>query len=337
MKGNWSLPSSSLDRRIIERLNGATLLVTGATGVVGLNLLKQLSELVASGELDLRLIGASKSGVLPRAFQNQNLIEMVRGDLLRAESTSALPEADYVIHGATYGQPAKFQALPVETVVLNTAVTAQLLEKTRSNFLFLSSSEVYSGLERSPFSENQIGTTNTDHARAAYIESKRCGEALTLSFPRRDFVTNVARLSLAYGPGAHKKDKRVLYELILRGLREHKVSLRGNGTSLRSYLFVSDAVKYLLGILLAGSGGIYNVGGDETISLNTLATEVAKVIGVPVALSENTRASAPTRGAPDVVSLDMSKTKSLFEPFEHVELNEGLSATVEWFRQLVLD
>jgi UDP-glucuronate decarboxylase len=213
-------------------------------------------------------------------------------------------------------------------------VLAELLDQCSGRFLFVSSSEVYSGLPASQQIETQIGTTGPTHPRAPYIEAKRFGETLTLHGSKPVQTANVARLSLAYGPGTRLDDQRVLNELILRGIAQHKVELRGGSDQLRSYIFIEDAVYYLLKILLLGDGGIYNVGGLETITLGELAVQIGRVLGVEAQLNEDM--SIPTAaGAPTAVGVDMKKTLNLAGVFDHYPLNLGLRATVDWYRRLI--
>ena len=106
--------------------------------------------------------------------------EIIEGDLVENFSRLSSEKFDVVIHSAGYGQPDKFMANPMLTLSLNTLVTEQLLRLVNQNgkFLFVSSSEIYSGLSNPPFKESQSGTTNTNHPRAPYIEAKRTGEAM---------------------------------------------------------------------------------------------------------------------------------------------------------------
>ena len=84
---------------------------------------------------------------------------------------------------------------------MNTTITNQLIKKLVKNgkFLFISSSELYSGLKKSKLNEEDIGNTHPSHMRACYIESNRCGEAIFNSYRRRNINAKSARLCLAFG------------------------------------------------------------------------------------------------------------------------------------------
>ena len=82
-----------------------------------------------------------------------------------------------------------------------------LKTKKKGGFLYLSTSEVYSGINKQNF-EDKIGNSNTNHIRACYIQSKLAGETLVNIFKRKfNINAKSVRLCLAYGPGNKKKDK----------------------------------------------------------------------------------------------------------------------------------
>jgi len=328
------LRDQALNEQINHALDGNSILITGASGLVGLNMMSLLASASSRGESSIEIYGVSRSGSLPDGFPEPGNVTMIARDLAEPKSYEDLPEADFVVHGATYGQPAKFTPRPTETILLNTLGTAELMKRARKSFLFLSTSELYSGLEEGPYLESQIGTTNTDHPRAGYIEAKRAGEAMTLAHRGATQLGKVARLSLAYGPGARFDDERVMYELISRALREKRVTLRGGAESVRSYIYIDDALRYLLSILLGGQTDIYNVGGTEAVTLESLAQKIADLLGLEFENQEK-RESLELRSAPRDVRLDMSKSRELAGHFTHTSLSDGLVNTIAWMRQVV--
>jgi len=326
--------ASSLPQVLIDQLQGKSILVSGATGLIGINILASLAHAVATKGLKLQIHGISRTGVLPAEFPFPSLVRVWREDLLSHQLSFGSDQFDLVVHGATYAQPAKFMANPMETILLNTQGTSSLLSSTRERFLFVSSSEVYSGLEGGPFREEQIGTTTPAHPRSPYIEGKRAGEAMVLSDKHDGRLSAVARLSLAYGPGPRADDQRVLNELVIRGISEGAVTLRGGGESLRSYIFVDDAVLYLLGILLLGNRDVYNVGGLNTISLHELGLLISNALEVPF-VDQSTSPLVP--GAPLLVKTDMTKTKALIPFVAETRLEVGLEETIAWFRRILVN
>jgi nucleoside-diphosphate-sugar epimerase len=316
----------------LSALDGTEVLLTGASGLIGSHLLRVLS--TGGGPLPRRVIAVSRSGVLPSGAVAGSNVDLVKGDLTDLAFLSALPEVDVTIHGAGYGQPGRFLQDPLATLALNTTATIELIRKTRvgGRFLFMSTSEVYSGLEKEEYREGDIGTTNTDHPRSGYIEAKRAGEAATVAArSMRGLDAASVRIALAYGPGVKTGDVRVLNEFIARGLADGVIRLRDPGDAMRTYCYVADAVEMILQVLLSGTEPIYNVGGISRTSVAGLAQIIGRIIDVPVVVPEQ---DAGAVGAPADVRLDLSRTLALTRKQEFVSLDEGLERTIKWFRGL---
>jgi nucleoside-diphosphate-sugar epimerase len=236
---------------------------------------------------------------------------------------------DLIIHAAGYGQPLKFSEDKLKTIDINTRVTKDLLRclKPDGKFLFVSTSEVYSGAF-SPYKETDIGTTTPQHPRACYIEGKRCGEAICMAYKEQGYDVKIARLALAYGPGTKKGDTRVLNQFIEQALTTGKIQMKDQGLAWRTYGYVDDVATQMLSILFNGTDVVYNVGGKSGLAVGMLAHTIGKMLGVPVHQGEESLA-----GAPDDVKLDMTKTLTEF-PMDLVGIEEGLKRTIEYQKEL---
>lgn len=324
-----------LARISLSPLNGRRVLVTGASGLLGSHILACLAASRAAGvETDVTAVlrGDPPEHVAP--LLGRARARVLRGNLVDRAFRDALPDADIVIHAAAYAQPALFMADPVETLSLGAEVTLDLLRRLNpsGSFLFLSSSEVYSGLSGTPFREDQIGTTNPAHSRACYIESKRGGEAACHAFRARGVAAKVARVSLAYGPGTRPGDARVLNTFIEAALTRGRIALLDAGRARRTYAYVSDVVEMLWCVLLRGRESVYNVGGDTTTSIADLARAIGAATKARVNVPEGE--DAGVSGAPGDVQLDLTRTREEFGKTDYVTLEEGLARTIAWQRTL---
>ena len=310
-----------------------SILITGASGIVGTHFIYSLKYIKEVLEIDLNIIAIVNRGI-PEHFTpllDKNYITFFSGDLTNESFLNTLPEADFIIHAATYGQPGKFMEFPEITIKLNTTVTMFLLEKRlkeNGKFLFISSSEVYSGLPLPPYNEGQIGTTSPNHSRACYIEAKRCGEAITSVFKQKGVSAVSARLSLAYGPGTKSDDRRVLNNFIEKALLSKEINLMDSGSAKRTYCFVSDAVNMMWKILLEGTQDVYNIGGISSVTIFELASLIGKITNVPV-IKPNT-ISEGVSGAPEDVRLDLSRFNAEFGEQNFFDIQKGLERTVAW-------
>ncbi len=310
---------------------GQRILITGASGLMGsyFTALFQEFNLNFGGKSQLYLV--SKSDRYPISIHAST--SRLKMDLSEEINLDYLPKFDLIIHCAGYAQPSLFQKSPLETISVNSSSVLSLMKRVdqRGSFLFFSSSEVYSGLISTPHKEIDIGNTNTNHPRSAYIESKRLGEAIICNanyhFPElRSFA---ARLSLSYGPGFKSDDTRVINQFITKAITKGCIDLMDSGSALRTYCYVADAVEMCIGILMFGNEKIYNVGGESRTSVLGLANLIAEKTGASVVIPQT--ADGGQAGSPIDVRLDLYRIKSLIGKNHFMSLDEGIQRTINWY------
>lgn len=316
----------------LSGLKGKSVLITGATGLVGTYFTASLKQAETKG-IETRVIAVAHSE--PDVYFKELVPKgatILCGDLTDPAFLQNLPTADVVIHAAGYGQPGKFLGDPEKTLKLNTLATFFLAEKVNKGgkFLFVSTSEIYSGSKNIPYTETDIGTTGPTHPRACYIEGKRSGEAITMAYRSKGLEARSARLSLAYGPGTKKGDRRVLNSFIEKALKG-EIAMMDSGAAKRTYGYITDAVEMMWKIALLGTEPVYNVGGES----KTTIADLAKLIGAKAGAPVTAPASAQTMsGAPEDVWLDLSKVKKEFNKSDFVPLETGIDRTIAWQRIL---
>lgn len=318
-----------------EEINGKTILITGASGLIGVYFIACLKYLSQVQKIRFAVHASIQNKPLPylKELLNFDNVKIHRGDLTKTEFISILPKSDIIIHAAGYAQPSLFMANPLATIQINTTATAALIKKLSPGgiFLFLSSSEIYSGLNKHLLSEGDIGLTTPAHPRAAYIEGKRCGEAICNAFLYQGIQVKIARVSSVYGPGTRKHDGRALSSFIEKALLYDKIELSDAGNAVRTYCYVADTVELLWHILLHGKENIYNVGGRSTTTIAELARMIGKIMDKPVVFPHADFSSA---GAPLEVRLNSSKAETEFGKAEYVEFEKGVKRTISWLCEL---
>lgn len=316
---------------LVDLVN-SKILITGASGIIGSNLLKALLSLRSKDAKKISVV--TKSGEFPNLDLDFTHVQTLRGNLLDPSFVSDIANFDLIIHAAGYGQPAKFMSDGVGTMLLNSDLTRRLLEKvnTGGRFIYFSSSEVYSGSSSFPHNEEDIGTTNPLHPRAPYIEGKRFGEALTNIMGKELGISTCSiRIALVYGPGTKLDDARVLNSFINRALNDKKLVMKDLGTALRAYCYVEDAIRIILKITTDGAKPVYNLGGAESISIRSLAEEICFLTGAKFELPKSI---FDMESAPNVVLLDMTRTLDLFnQNFQFTQMKDGLGKTIDWQRK----
>jgi dTDP-glucose 4,6-dehydratase/UDP-glucuronate decarboxylase len=311
------------DSVALSKLHGKSVLVLGATGIIGRALEHILTDF-STGlgyVINVTLAGKSSPLRIPEARQN---LSRVYGDVGDQNFIAKLSKYDFVILGAGYGQPAEFERDRSSTILVNTSSVIELSKHAREGVLFLSTSEIYSGYE-GEVSEDSPCLVDTRHPRAAYIYSKLVGEIATMGFGS-SIRANIARIALAYGPGFRGSDRRVLYDFVRKGLTLGRIDLLDEGVALRTYGFATDTALDLINVMVFGDGRAYNVGGASKLSIAELAYMVAEETGAEVSLGEYKSDSS----APKEVSLDLSRINQLRGEREYVEMAVGVEAIVTW-------
>ena len=329
--------SESLEKVNLNKFRNKTVLIAGSNGLIGTYITLLLYFANKKQGLNIKVIGISKNepNELLLAAKDDKNFTFYKKNL--AQDFEVKERVDYIIHAATYAQPAKFLENKLETIKLNTIVTKKLLticKKDNASFLFLSSSEIYGQAEEIPTPETYNGNCSTTSIRAPYSESKRLGETICSVFKEDGVDVKIARVSSAYGPGISIHDKRVLGNFLNKALTKKSIDLLDDGEQERTWLYISDCVAMLLNILLHGKSFIYNVGGEELVSIKRLAEVICELIGSEYSLPEKSKGVFMV-SAPDRVKLDVSKVIDEFKFKDFVNLKEGLRRTIEWNKEFI--
>lgn len=257
---------------LLHMLDGKTILVTGATGLIGYVLGATIAEYGKNSTNPPKLIAIvrdkSKAESMYAEY-NSDIIQFVVGSV---EDKVVLPnEIDYVIHGASVTSSKAFIEKPVD--VIRTAIngTWNMLDIANqsncSSFVYLSSMEVYGA----PTTDDKVcegdgAVIDTTSVRSSYSEGKRMCENLACSYYSQYGVpVKIARLTQTMGPTVSYNDGRVFAEFARCAIEEKDIVLHTKGETKRNYLYVTDAVTAILTILLQGENGkAYNVANEDT-------------------------------------------------------------------------
>ena len=321
--------------RVIENIDFSTLknkkvLITGASGLVGFYLTQCVKKL--QNELNIEIYLSYKNDI-PSYLKEYYDFPYAE---IKEDITSVKLEPkffDVIIHSSGYAQPMKFLSDSLTTIKINTHATINLLDslKPEGKFLFVSTSELYSGNDTLNIDESQIGTTTPSHNRACYIESKRCGETICHSYRTSGYDVKIARLSLAYGPFTKLGDLRVLNSIIDKGLNNNTIELMDDGSALRTYCYITDVIEMFWNILLHGKDVTYNVSGFSNISIKGLAENVGQILDKKVIAPVSLDGLA---GSPKVVNISSEKYINEFQKHSFVDMKHGLENVIEWMRYI---
>lgn len=270
----------------IGRLSGKTVLVTGATGLIGVHLIDTLMQL---GNVNVIATGRSAASAGPRIGSHY-----ASPRFRFAEHDACLPfdeslTADYIIPLASNTHPLAYSQHPVETATVNVLGAKHALDlavRCHATVLYPSTVEVYGNARgEDVFTEDYTGTLNLSTARSCYTESKRCAEALCLSYAAQYGVeVKTARLSRVFGPTMLPTDTKASSQFLTRAVRGEDIVLKSEGTQLYSYTYVTDAVAAMLHIMMHGENATaYNISNRECdVRLKDFAQTAADCAGTHV-------------------------------------------------------
>lgn len=324
-----------------DKLKNKSLMISGATGLIGSFLIDVILEKNYQDDLNCTVyaLGRDEEKAKKRfyKFKEDSHFVFIPYDVKYPLVRDDLDAVDYVLHLASNTHPLLYATDPIGTITTNLIGVQNLLDFAvkhhTTRFLFASSNEIY-GENRGDvelFKEDYCGYIDCNSLRAAYPESKRCGEALCQAYKaQKGLDTVIARLTRSYGPTMLMSDTKAVSQFIKNGIAGEDIVLKSKGTQYYSYTYVADAVSGLLTVLLSGkSGEAYNIAEENNdIMLKDLAEIIAEINGKKVVYEMPDEVESAGYSKATKARLDGSKLKALgWSP--KYDIKPGIERTIE--------
>ena len=309
----------------------ARIVVLGASGFLGSHLCDQL---IARGD---EVVGiddmSSSTGINLRQLESNSRFTFLKADI--AVEIPVRGKVDAVLNFASPASPPRYLAMPIQTLRTGSQGTENALQFALNNearFIMASTSEIYGDPTISPQVETYWGNVNSIGERSCYDEAKRYSEALCMAYWREYQVDiGIVRIFNTYGPRLDPTDGRVVSNFICQALQNDEITIYGAGTQTRSFCFVDDEIRGILALLDSKERGPINIGNPKEFTILELAELVLELTGSKSELVNRPLPSDdPLQRRPDI-----TRARELLNWEPEVNLHEGLSRTIEWFKQIL--
>ncbi len=272
----------------IDLIRGKTILITGASGMIGSFLVDALMRGNETRNLDCTIIalGRDQEKAIKRFYTHfrKERFFFLQHDI-NYPILHNIPAVDFILHSASTTHPVAYATKPISTITTNIFGTYNLLNFLhetcpQARLVLTSSVEIY-GQNRGDidyFDEKYSGYIDCNTLRAGYPESKRLSEALCQAYISEKGIDYVAaRLPRTYGPTMLMSDTKALSQFIKKALNKEDIILKSKGDQFFSFIYVADAVSAILSIMLNGAcGEAYNIADLQSdITLKDLAQLIA--------------------------------------------------------------
>ena len=309
-----------------------SILVTGGAGFLGSHLCERL---LAQGHhiicVDNLLTGQQRN--------IDHLRSNIRFTFIEHDVCAPIDlDVEEIYNLACPASPIHYQNDPIKTVqtcVLGAINMLELAAKQGAKILQASTSEIYGDPQVHPQPEHYWGNVNPVGVRSCYDEGKRCAETLFFDYARQKALNiRVARIFNTYGPHMKEDDGRVVSNFIAQALRNHPLTIFGDGSQTRSFCYVDDLVEGLTALMDAPNDvpAAMNIGNPSEIDILSLANQIihqcksrSKLVHKPLPQDD------PIRRKPDIQRAHLYLN---WEP--KTNLSRGLERTVAHFKNEIL-
>ncbi len=312
-------------------------LITGGAGFIGSHL---CDSMISKGYevycLDNLSTGDTRNIAHLSSHKNFHFYQLDLTFPLPKDFTDNFNKLDFIYHLASPASPPHYQRLAIETLMVNSLGTYQILNLARkfnSRFLLASTSEVYGDPLEHPQKESYYGNVNPHGVRACYDEAKRFAEAITMEYYRKFRLdARIVRIFNTYGPRMSVTDGRVISNFITQALSGKNLTVHGDGTQTRSFCYFSDLIEGLVKFMELPDlqSEVINLGYPEEHTVNEIAhliQDLTKTKNEIVYLEK--KSDDPVRRKPDI-----SKAKKLLNWQPQTDLHRGLLETIAYFQNL---
>jgi dTDP-glucose 4,6-dehydratase len=309
------------------------ILVTGGAGFISSAFIRHLLRATPYEVVSLDALTYAGNLENLRDVRSHERLSFVHGDIRDEELVrSVVADVDVIVNAAAESHVEKSIAEGAsEFVATNVEGTRVLLDAVREvpveRFILISSSEVYGTAEAAPMDEE-----HSLNPRSPYAATKAGADRLAFSYcATYDLPIVIVRPFNNYGPYQHPE--KVIPRFVLQALAEEPLTVHGDGSASRDWLYVDDDAEAIQAVIEADletvAGEVINVATGVDASVSEIADLILELTGRPASLREHVE-ERPGQVHRHIGSTD--KAERLLGWRARTSLEDGLRSTVAWYR-----
>jgi len=305
------------------------LLVCGGAGFIGSAFIRNYIKNNPNSKiinLDVLTIGSNLENL--KEIKNHPNYSFIKDDI-RNESKidSIVKEVDVVVNFAAESHVDRSIANPkpfLETNILGTYSILEAIRKHDKQFIHVSTDEIYGDAQgKTSFTEySQINPSNP------YAATKAAADHLVASY-HRTYGINCITTRCTNNFGSHQFPEKLVPKTIIRTIKNLKIPLYGDGTQIRSWIYVNDHVNAIESLISSGQPGqVYNITAYEEITNKRIVEKILNILEKPYSMIEYV---GDRPGHDKRYSINCSKIEKEINWKPKYKFDDALKETVEWY------
>jgi len=307
-------------------LEDLTIAVTGGSGFIGYNLIMKLLE----NNANIILLDRDPSRPQFSNLVKESRIQIIKYDLTKPKPDlpDRIKDVDCLVHLAAFvprSNSPNDDDLE-KSIEVNIKGTCNLMSffSRIDKIIFASTLEVYGIPKKTPINEE-----HPTNPLSYYGVSKLAAEKYLLAFSRRSGIRVIAlRFSSVYGPG--ETFNRAIPNFIKSVVKGEPPVIYGDGSDVRDYVYIDDAVNAIISAILRDVEGVYNIASGKGYSIREIAEMIIQISG------KNLRpVFKPSEKAPTKFIFDISKAQKELAYHPQTDIRDGLYKEYEWYKEIL--
>jgi dTDP-glucose 4,6-dehydratase len=305
------------------------ILVCGGAGFIGSAFIRNYLQNHSDSQiinLDVLTIGSNLENL--KDVENNPNYKFLKDDIRNETKIDSLvKDVDVIVNFAAESHVDRSIANPkpfIETNILGTYSILEAIRKHDKQFIHVSTDEIYGDAQgQSSFDENsQINPSNP------YAATKAAADNLVASYYRTYGINCITtRCTNNFGP--YQFPEKLIPKTIIRTIKDLKVPLYGDGTQIRSWIYVNDHVQAIKALISKGKPGqVYNITAYEEITNKTIVEKILDILGKSYEMIEYV---GDRPGHDKRYSIDCSKIENEISWKPRYEFDKALQETVQWY------